>query len=46
MTEKVKPKADSDGNCAACHYFSDEYVACAAPDDVECFCKPEKGADE
>ena len=41
MAEKVKPKADSDGNCAACDYFSDEHVACAAPDDVECDAKPE-----
>ena len=39
--EKVKPKADSDGNCAACDYFSDEHVACDAPDDVECDAKPE-----
>ena len=44
VAKKVKQKADSDGNCAACDYFSDEHVACAAPDDVECDAKPE--ADE
>ena len=39
---ETMPKADSDGNCAACRYFSDEYLACAAPDDVECDTKPER----